>query len=80
MAVQGNKKMGQGMSLIWSSVIWALWRQINRIIFDNATTNLLGVVDEIKLTSWKWWIGKSNTPPCLLYEWLQESGLCIMRT
>jgi hypothetical protein len=70
----------QGMVLIWVSTIWALWRQRNRIIFDNGTAELMAVVDEIKLMAWKWWIGKSNKPPCLLYEWMQEPKICIMRS
>jgi hypothetical protein len=78
--VQKDKKLRQGMVVIWCSAIWAIWRQRNRIIFDNGTTELPAVVDEIKLTSWNWWIGKSNKPPCLLYEWLHEPGLCILRS
>jgi hypothetical protein len=75
---QRNKKLRHGMVLIWCSTIWALWRQRNRILFDNGTTELLAVVDEIKLMAWKWWIGKSSKSPCLLYEWLQEPKLCIL--
>jgi hypothetical protein len=78
--VQNDKKLRQGMVSIWCTAIWALWRHRNRIAFENGTADLLEVVDEIKFTSWKWWIAKSNKPPCLLYEWLQEPRLCIMRS
>jgi hypothetical protein len=37
----------------------------------------MGAVDEIKFASWKLWIGRSNSPPYLLYEWYQEQVLCF---
>jgi hypothetical protein len=75
--VGGNKKKSQGLTLIWSSVIWAIWKHRNRIVFENGTSDVIGVVEEIKHTSWKWWISRSKSPTCLLYEWLQEPNICI---
>jgi hypothetical protein len=74
----GNKKRRQGMILIWCTVIWVIWRHRNRIIFENGTSDAAGIVEEIKNISWKWWISRSNSPPCLLNEWLQEPFLCIL--
>jgi hypothetical protein len=71
-ATQGNKKTRQGMIMIWCATVWVLWNQKNPIIFNNGASDLLGAVDEIKLVSWKWWIGKSKSQPCLLYEWLMS--------
>jgi hypothetical protein len=42
-----SKLIRQGLVLIWSSVIWALWRQRNRIIFENGNSDFNSVVDEI---------------------------------
>ncbi|GAU35033.1 hypothetical protein TSUD_103560 [Trifolium subterraneum] len=75
----GGKKRRQGLIMIWNAVVWALWRQRNRIIFENGTGDLNGVVEEIKVSSWKWWIGRSKSDPCLLYEWNQEPLLCLAR-
>jgi hypothetical protein len=74
-----SKLIRQGLVLIWSSVIWALWRQRNRIIFENGNSDFNSVVDEIKIVSWKWWIGRLKSPTSLLYEWLQEPLLCMSR-
>ncbi|MCI81480.1 hypothetical protein A2U01_0102754, partial [Trifolium medium] len=43
-----GKKRKQGLLMIWNSVVWALWRQRNKIIFENGNGDLSGVVDEIK--------------------------------
>jgi hypothetical protein len=73
----GNKKRRHELSLIWSSIIWTIWRQRNKIIFYNGTPDLLGIVNEIKVASWKWWIGRSKAPPYLLYEWNQELAFAL---
>jgi hypothetical protein len=78
-ATPGNKKTRQGMIMIWCAAVWVLWNQRNQIIFSNGNSDILGAVEEIKLVSWKWWIGKSKSQPCLLYEWLQEPRLCLLR-
>jgi hypothetical protein len=76
-AVSSAKKQKQGMILIWNSVIWMLWRQRNCIIFENGIRDVAKVVEDIKVTSWKWWIGRANVLSCLLYEWMQEPRICI---
>jgi hypothetical protein len=76
-AASGNKKVRQGLVLIWNSVIWMLWRHRNCIIFENGIRDVAKVVEDIKVSSWKWWIGRANVPSCLLYEWMQEPRVCI---
>jgi hypothetical protein len=78
-ATPGIKKTMHGMIMIWCAAVWVLWNQWNHIIFNNGNPNLLGAVDEIRVVSWKWWIGKSKSQPCLLYEWLQEPGIYMLR-
>jgi hypothetical protein len=78
-AVSGKRNQRQGQILIWNSVIWELWRQRNRMIFENATLDLGVVVDAIKVASWKWWVSRANSQPCLLYEWYQEPLCCLSR-
>jgi hypothetical protein len=65
------------MVMLWCTVIWSIWRHRNSLIFENGALNLHGLVEEINATSWKWWIARSNSTPCLLYEWIAEPGVCL---
>jgi hypothetical protein len=78
-AVVSLKSLRQGLVLIWNAVFWCVWRLRNKIIFDNGVFDLNGLVDDIKLVSWKWWTSKSQVPKCLLYEWIREPVICLKR-
>jgi hypothetical protein len=67
------------MIMIWCAVIWSVWRHRNRIIFYNGVVDGVGLVDDIKLVTWKWWLGRTKSSPCLYYEWIVEPGLCLVR-
>jgi hypothetical protein len=67
------------MALIWIAVIRAVWRHRNMIIFSNGASDMARLVDDIKITSWKWWIGRTKTSPFLYYEWSAEPVLCMSR-
>ncbi|CAJ2668672.1 unnamed protein product [Trifolium pratense] len=75
----GCKQLRQGLTMIWNAVIWVIWRHRNSIIFYNGVADLAGLVDEVKIASWKWWIGKSKASPCLFYEWNVEPEICLKR-
>jgi hypothetical protein len=45
-----------------------VWRHRNRIIFENGIVDGAGLLEEIKVASWKWWIGRGSSSPCLYYE------------
>ncbi|PNX56697.1 hypothetical protein L195_g050013 [Trifolium pratense] len=77
--VQGRKQMRKGLIMIWQAVIWALWRHRNKIVFENGITDVIGLVEEVKISSWKWWIARSQTLSCLFYEWNQAPTLCLLR-
>jgi hypothetical protein len=51
--VFGDMKIRPSLILIWNTIIWVLWRHRNKIIFENGIRDLMGVVDEIKVASWK---------------------------
>jgi hypothetical protein len=76
-SLHGPKGKRKGLVMLWSAVIWSIWRHRNSLIFENGALDLAGLVEEIKTTSWKWWIGRSNSSPCLLYEWISEPGICL---
>jgi hypothetical protein len=78
-STRGSKQARRGMVMIWISLIWTVWRHRNRIIFENGSVNLTELLDDVKIMSWKWWIGKLNSPPPLLYEWISEPTICLAR-
>ncbi|MCI78676.1 hypothetical protein A2U01_0099947, partial [Trifolium medium] len=49
--------------MVWGAVIWALWQQRNQIVFENGTAEEAVVIETVKTSSWKWWIGRSKGSP-----------------
>jgi hypothetical protein len=78
-ASSGRKRVKQGLVTIWCAVMWTVWRHRNKIIFDNGVVDGAAILEEIKLASWKWWIGRGKSPLCLFYEWNSEPLLCLIR-
>jgi hypothetical protein len=64
----GRKQVREGLTLTCCAVLWIVWRHRNKIIFDNGGVDGTGLVDEVMVTSWKWWIGRGKSLPCLYYE------------
>jgi hypothetical protein len=75
----GNKKGRQGMLMIGAAVVWILWRCHNSVLFDNGNGSVVDLVEAVKITSWKWWMSRSTTAHCMLYEWNAEPRLCLLR-
>jgi hypothetical protein len=69
----------KGMVMIWNAMIWMVWRHWNKIIFENGTVDLVGLLDDAKTVSWKWWLGKLNSTPPLLYEWISKPVICLAK-
>ncbi|XP_045802443.1 uncharacterized protein LOC123896035 [Trifolium pratense] len=70
-------QMRKGMIMIWNAVIWTLWLHRNKIVFENGIGDVEGLVAEVKISSSKWWIERTQATPCLFYEWNQEPLICI---
>jgi hypothetical protein len=75
----GSKQLRYGLIMIWNAVIWSVWCHRNKVIFDNVAVDCVGLVEEVKIASWKWWIGRSKAPSCLFYEWTMEPVICLNR-
>jgi hypothetical protein len=75
--VPGSKQKRKGLVMVCNAVIWSIWRHRNKAIFDNGATYLASLFNDVKTLSWKWWIGRSNTSPCLFYEWNAEPMICL---
>jgi hypothetical protein len=74
-----GKKLRKGLCMIWNGVVWAIWRRRNAVIFDNGRRDAVEIIEEIKVTTWKWWISQSKVSNSLLYEWQMEPILCMAR-
>ena len=62
--------------LIWKYVVWFMWRSQNARFFLGKETFVLQLVDMVKFTSWKWFLGKHYSHACSLYESGHEPTFC----
>lgn len=63
--MSNRTELKRGMRLIWHTTIWAIWKSINNIIFNNGSMEVGDVVDEIIKMSWKWSLARLKIQPCL---------------
>ncbi|KAK2418950.1 hypothetical protein QL285_041097 [Trifolium repens] len=75
----GSKKVRRGFALIWHATVWAIWRSRNNVIFSNGVIDPGEVVEDVKLSSWRWGLSRHKIPTCLYYEWCWDPGLCLRR-
>ncbi|MCH90522.1 F-box family protein [Trifolium medium] len=75
--VASTKKLRKGFRLVWHSVLWAIWRARNNKVFNNMEMKPIDIIEEVKVTSWKWSLERLKISPCLFYEWVWEPGICI---
>jgi hypothetical protein len=78
-AAAPTKKMGKGFALIWHATVWSIWRSRNDLSFANGVVDVLKVVDDIKVLSWRWGLSRRKISICLFYEWCWDLGLCLRR-
>ncbi|MCI36511.1 anthocyanin 3'-O-beta-glucosyltransferase, partial [Trifolium medium] len=64
------------MILVWHAVVWTIWTSRNEIIFAGGSSTIDTIVDKVKLSSWKWFLGRNTDSPCSLYEWEVQTRLC----
>jgi hypothetical protein len=64
-----NKAIREGLALVWNAVAWVIWKSRNARIFNNKTTTVEEMVDQVQLLSWRWFLNRKAKSPCLLYEW-----------
>ncbi|GAU13096.1 hypothetical protein TSUD_173960 [Trifolium subterraneum] len=65
-----------GLILVWHDIVWAIRTSQNDIIFVGGSSTIDNIVDRVKLSSWKWFLGKNLDSPCSLYEWEVQPLLC----
>jgi hypothetical protein len=74
-----NKKIRKGLRMIWEAVVWVIWRARNETIFNNGIARWKELVEEVKVLSWRWVLGRFNIPACMFYEWCWSPRDCLMR-
>lgn len=65
--------------MIRQAAIWVMWRARNDCISNMVVKRWDEVVDEIKVLSWRWLLGRFKVPACLFYEWEWSPRDCLMR-
>jgi hypothetical protein len=72
-----GRRVRLGMVLMWHAVVWSIWTSRNDIIFAGGSSTIDNLVDKVKFSSWKWFIGKNPDSPCSFYEWEVQPLLCL---
>jgi hypothetical protein len=72
-----GRKLRKRLTMIWNGAVWAIWRRRNAKIFYNGGKEVVEVIEEIKVQTWKWWLSHLKVSKPLLYEWQMEPILCM---
>ncbi|CAJ2668249.1 unnamed protein product [Trifolium pratense] len=76
--IMKSKRGPKVKHLIWLATTWCAWNLRNNIVFRGAIADLALLVDQIKLISWLWFIGRSGRSCTFLYsDWCVNPLLCI---
>jgi hypothetical protein len=67
------------MMLVWHAVVWSIWSSRNDIVVAGGPSAVGMQVDKVKLSSWKWFLGKNPSSPYSFYEWEVQPYLCWIR-
>lgn len=65
--------------MIWEVVICVIWKARNGHIFNNENAMWDELVEEVKVMSWRWLLGRFNIPACMYYKWCWCLQECLMR-
>jgi hypothetical protein len=74
-----NKRIIKGLRLIWHATIWCIWKARNDKIFKDKNSEVLVIVEEAKVLSWRWSLSRLKIPTCLFYEWCWNPKACLIR-
>ncbi|KAK2352608.1 hypothetical protein QL285_090337 [Trifolium repens] len=63
-----RRRVRLGMLLVWHAVVWTIWTFRNDNIFVGGLSTIGNLIDKVKLSSWKWFLGKNPGSHCSFYE------------
>jgi len=69
-----NKKNQKGRWMEWHA---AIWKARNDRIFNNITKGVEDLVEEIKVLSWRWMLGRMKISVCMFSEWEWNPSDCL---
>lgn len=73
-----GKRNRKWRHVIWMAAVWVLWITRNNIIFKDGTANLIDVVADIKILSWKWFTNRNGSNSGTLYsDWCFNPMECL---
>jgi hypothetical protein len=75
--ISGGTKIKERLGILWLSIVDAIWKSRNAMIFNNANFNWDRVVEEIKVSSWKILKARDKNFCYNLYEWNSNPLICM---
>jgi len=55
-----NKKHQKRLTIIWHATARKIWKARNKIIFSSKSPVVEQIVEEIKITWWRWFLGRKK--------------------
>jgi hypothetical protein len=74
-----NINVVRGIKVIWLATIWTLWKIRNDRVFNDSTSEVDIVVEEVKVLAWRWVLSRMSIPVCLFFEWCWDPIWCLRR-
>jgi len=65
------------LKIIWLACVWALWKERNNCIFNNAGLDPLLVVQKVKLHSFFWLSSSFESVAFGFHDWWRHPLLCM---
>jgi len=72
-----NKEGNRLWKSLWVSVVWSIWKHINRIIFNQAKSDVEEIFTLAQVQSWVWMKDKERKVISSFSDWIVSPLTCI---